>query len=864
MCTNRTTAIAIVCATALWAIGLSFLSITDVLQAEGPAKPAAAGKGDLGVAVWSGDGSAADSVGTHHGQVSEGVTYTADRRGAAASAFLFDGKGGHVTIPDDDALDTDDAFTLCLWVYRTYRDDGRAMSILRKWKDINVYGDYVLQMSNSGQMCFVVAHADPKPVQDHIYAKTLIGKGEWTHVAATFNRGTMKLYIDGKCEATKTSDKVKHTMRKEYEHDNVVISAPSGTGKDEYAFKGAIDDVCIYGRALTAAEVLNRYHFGPCAPPPLGRCDRGDRMLLDDGSVLVGTITNKRFALTASFGKFDIPAARVAGFVRAGRDRKHVRMVLIDGQVLIGKPASKQVHLQLPGGSTLNIPWDSIRRCGCRITKAKPATLRTSWPMAVLTDGRRLALANKDLKLRIETPNGTMTVSGGDLACVEATDARGSVHWLRRRNGAAISGAVLPAKLTLKLRLGGQATVDRQSVCRLVFAPDHGRSPVSRKTRPAKVESPKPVQGEMIGEVGFVKAGEAMIVGDVKGHGHVTMDRWSARLTPDGRHLLYARWRGRFSSSGAVATRKGARRLVLKNLEDGSETELPGPAIDIAPDYVAFFMSMRIFDAKGRRIAVPCGIDADGDGICVIRKEQMRLGIYDMTTHRLTQYKPQAPAIVPTFDRTGKRLLVMAMTDVMKNAGTLYASPADTIKLTKMSAPGCPLTPCPTADVTPFLRVDDKWQRSLFLYDLVKKKKVADVPIHVHNSALSRHNPQWTPDGRYLCYVDLEINKADKLFDAKRLCRIWDRTSGKLVRTIADAVPIAPGPTPTTMIVQATRGGRITFMLHDVATGATRRIVGCTRIISTSGRKVVYMNVGPERKETVYIAEFQLSDEKPG
>jgi hypothetical protein len=75
--------------------------------------------------------------------------------------------------------------------------------------------------------------------------------GEWVHVAVTLIGNTGKLYVNGALADTRTI-----TL------DPAAIAAASSyLGKSQYAadplFRGAIDDLRIYGRGLTAAEVAS-------------------------------------------------------------------------------------------------------------------------------------------------------------------------------------------------------------------------------------------------------------------------------------------------------------------------------------------------------------------------------------------------------------------------------------------------------------------------------------------------------------------------------------------------------------------------------------------------------------------------------
>ena len=183
-----------------------------VVPPDAPPAPARKARGDGLVAHWSADGDAKANVGGNHGRVVGKVDYTADRHGAARSAFYFDGKTGRVVIPDADQLDTDDTFTLSAWVMRAY-DGTTSRQIISKWQDTRREGDYGLSMTNAGQLCIMVGNSVGRPQQDHIYGKALAPREKWTHVAATFDRGRMKLYVNGRFDAEKMSATIKHTDR---------------------------------------------------------------------------------------------------------------------------------------------------------------------------------------------------------------------------------------------------------------------------------------------------------------------------------------------------------------------------------------------------------------------------------------------------------------------------------------------------------------------------------------------------------------------------------------------------------------------------------------------------------------------------
>src|SRR2546430_11815150 len=96
---------------------------------------------------------------------------------------------------------------------------------------------------------------------------TGLGLNTWTHLAATFDGATVRLYVNG-AEAVSQAQTAALTPTA----GTLQIGADSYTGEN---FAGRIDEVRIYNRALTAAEIqadMNKRGGGPppadTTPPP--------------------------------------------------------------------------------------------------------------------------------------------------------------------------------------------------------------------------------------------------------------------------------------------------------------------------------------------------------------------------------------------------------------------------------------------------------------------------------------------------------------------------------------------------------------------------------------------------------------------
>jgi hypothetical protein len=422
------------------------------------------------VAYWTGEGHTCDNVGYSNGIAKGGVTFGADRRGKKGGAFVFDGKSGYITVPDRPQLDTDDAFTLSAWVKTATVRSKKSRMVLGKWQNTAIgAGDYFLSISPRGVPATYVLNGDVLPAtMGALGGKSPLPAGSWTHLATTFDRGRLVLYINGRPHAEQNT-KLTHTGRNEYAGDEVVIGGLGARGS--LRFHGSIDDVGIWSRALSAEEIAQVFVAGPVVDqgpmptivPYVQRDTLSDRIVLTDGKVFKGVIANDAYELTTFFGKIKVPAKGVVALAPAG---KKLWVMLADWQVLLGKPDRTDLSLDLPGGSVLKIPLARIRQCGYRITRSKPASTSPSGPMIILRSGQRLAPASAAVPaLHLRTAYATVALPPTGLIGIRP--ARGASDGLHRAVlavGSTLTGTLTLQTLDVKLALGPVATVRREEV----------------------------------------------------------------------------------------------------------------------------------------------------------------------------------------------------------------------------------------------------------------------------------------------------------------------------------------------------------------------------------------------------------------
>ena len=224
------------------------------------------------VGWWKGDGNALDSVLGNNG-VAQNITYTT---GVVSQAFACDpnnfpyGTYTGIQIPDSPAYVLTNSLTIEGWV----RPRGDGYNIF--WRGDNRPGmdPYFLGMWGNNNIKFQICNQDG----DTITVGTTLTYNQWTHVAATLDgsTGTMSIYTNGVL-----ADQTVTTVRPF--GDLIPGDSPGvgignvNDGQNNFPFIGDIDEISLYNRALSAAEVQAIYNAGSagkcavaCVSPPSG------------------------------------------------------------------------------------------------------------------------------------------------------------------------------------------------------------------------------------------------------------------------------------------------------------------------------------------------------------------------------------------------------------------------------------------------------------------------------------------------------------------------------------------------------------------------------------------------------------------
>lgn len=225
-------------------IWLAAFSITALLT--GPAR-AQSGL----VARYLLNGNANDSVGSNHGLVVE-ATPTTDRFGQINAAYSFNGTSSRIEFTAPPVLPQPNTWTVSAWVKpANFTQSGLAI--------------YVGLDNGSSSDGFGFGLSGGSAVQGFVPAaggffssdQPFPGVTQWTHVLMTRTNGIIFFYVNGALAPSTSA---------------AAVSAPSdftiGSQNGVRFFNGAVDDVRIYNRAVTATEAGQIYagNEGPCYP----------------------------------------------------------------------------------------------------------------------------------------------------------------------------------------------------------------------------------------------------------------------------------------------------------------------------------------------------------------------------------------------------------------------------------------------------------------------------------------------------------------------------------------------------------------------------------------------------------------------
>ena len=218
------------------------------------------------VGWWRGEGNADDFLLSNPGTLSNGVTFS---KGMVGQAFHFNGINQAVIISNSPSLNfgSNADFSIEAWIQVNTNQNKTILSIVDKRLAPDLFKGFPSEATvgyalslYEGKLCFQLADAPLAPYNydNYIAYSTQLNDGVFHHIAVTVNRGTSPqghLYVDGKIVLVF----VPNTSLGDLSNDEPLrIGMHATPGYDSF-FSGMIDELSIYNRALTQADIQSIY-----------------------------------------------------------------------------------------------------------------------------------------------------------------------------------------------------------------------------------------------------------------------------------------------------------------------------------------------------------------------------------------------------------------------------------------------------------------------------------------------------------------------------------------------------------------------------------------------------------------------------
>lgn len=163
--------------------------------------------------------------------------------------WILDGVTDRFDVTDHASLDIGNAdFSIVAWIHMTTYGDSDYGRILDKWDNNNGYSFYVddaaisdglsTNIENDGQS---IAHSDA----------SVIATGSWYHVAMVFDESanTVYYYVNGIAAGSDTCN--------DYPAANALVVTIGDRNDNARQFNGRLDEIALFDRTLSGAEVLD-------------------------------------------------------------------------------------------------------------------------------------------------------------------------------------------------------------------------------------------------------------------------------------------------------------------------------------------------------------------------------------------------------------------------------------------------------------------------------------------------------------------------------------------------------------------------------------------------------------------------------
>ena len=197
-----------------------------------------------------------DRSGTsNNGTITNAAWNTTGKNGAS---LTFSGTNSYAKIADSNSLDLTAGMTLEAWIYPTAAFSSPSAIMLKEWTSNISYAMLAYSPTTTPGGFITVGTANYGA-----FGKLIVPQNTWTHLTTTYDNTNIRFYVNGVLTGTQAQTGNIATSTGALFIGGTTILASS-------SFKGRIDDVRIYNRALSVGEIQTDMNtpVGGSAPAP--------------------------------------------------------------------------------------------------------------------------------------------------------------------------------------------------------------------------------------------------------------------------------------------------------------------------------------------------------------------------------------------------------------------------------------------------------------------------------------------------------------------------------------------------------------------------------------------------------------------
>ncbi|MBI3853733.1 MAG: DUF642 domain-containing protein, partial [Verrucomicrobia bacterium] len=214
---------------------------------------------------WPGENNANDIVDGANGTLQNGTTFAA---GMVGQAFSFDGADDYVSFGNTTGNFGTNDFTIEYWLKTSTT---RIEPVIGKWGNCGFSSFWDMRLSGGKLQLEMASDASGNDVNSRPSNRS-VNDGVFHHIAVVRHTTTISMYIDGVLDYTNSTPGITILNNSA----NLLAGSGPCIGVDgTQPYTGLLDDISIYSRALTLAEIQSIYNAasaGKCPPPPPPVC----------------------------------------------------------------------------------------------------------------------------------------------------------------------------------------------------------------------------------------------------------------------------------------------------------------------------------------------------------------------------------------------------------------------------------------------------------------------------------------------------------------------------------------------------------------------------------------------------------------